>query len=536
MKNTSQNYIYGAALLTVSATVMKILGAIYKIPLGNILGDSGYAYFLVAYAIFDTLINVVAGGLLLSLSRMVSETNALGKQHQLRHIYKVSLLTFGTLGAVGGLFMFFFSNQLAQALGAPSAASSIAVLSPAVFLLCITYVYRGYSQGMSNMLPTTVSQIVEVCVKVAVGLGAALIFTGLGAQLSTISAATMLGTLGGAAFALLCVVPMVRKAHFGKNPSDKSETSEKSPIFKRLILVGIPISLTTSLISIITFADTSIVINRLQSAAGFAVEQANILYGVYGKTIALYGISPAFILPLTVSILPALYACVVRSQKQQTEGIINSALRLTSVIALPVGIGLSTLPGPIMDVVFPGSHSSGQDILRLMGIASVLLCMTMISTSILQALGRERVPVLAITLGLLTKIAFTYVLVGHEPLNILGAPLGTIACYIVMLTVNFVFLCRACSLKLSLIKIFSAPLTATAAMSAVAALSHLAMSSVLGLTSDSGFILQAMALAVAVLAAALVYAFLVIKLGAITRADLISIPKGEKIANTLRIH
>ena len=183
-ESSKQNYLHGAAMMTAGVVVIKILGAIYKIPLGNILGDEGYGYFSVAYNIYYVFLNMATAGMPVALSRMISEADTLGRPVQARKIFRVAWLTFAIFGLLLGLVMFLFPTELAGMLNNVRAAQSIWALSPALVLVYLTSTYRGYAQGMSNMKPTTVSQILEVVGKVAVGLVLAWSFTRAGKSLS----------------------------------------------------------------------------------------------------------------------------------------------------------------------------------------------------------------------------------------------------------------------------------------------------------------------------------------------------------------
>ena len=162
-KSKEQNYLHGAAILTAGVVIMKILGFIYKVPLGNMLEDDGYGLFLSAYNVYCVFLTLATAGLPVALSRMISEAHTQGRNMQARRTFKVAWWTFFGLGAVSSLIMFFLPEWLAtDMLHNPDAAESIFALSPAVLLVCLTSAYRGFCQGHENMIPTTVGQVIEV--------------------------------------------------------------------------------------------------------------------------------------------------------------------------------------------------------------------------------------------------------------------------------------------------------------------------------------------------------------------------------------
>ena len=187
-KTKGQNYMYGAAILTAGVVIMKILGFIYKVPIANIIGDDGYSMFLATYNVYNVFLTLATAGLPIALSRMISEANAQGRPMQAKRTFTVAWRTFFVIGLACTLIMFLFPNQLADGiLHNPDAAPSIRAMSPAVLLVCLVSAYRGYCQGFGNMIPTTVGQVLEVLVKVAVGLvlAYAIMKAGLGKPLAS---------------------------------------------------------------------------------------------------------------------------------------------------------------------------------------------------------------------------------------------------------------------------------------------------------------------------------------------------------------
>lgn len=216
-ENSKQNYLHGAAIMAAGVVVTKILGAIYKIPLGNILGDEGYGYFSVAYNIYYVFLTMATAGMPVALSRMISEADTLGRPMQARKIFRVAWLTFAIFGILLGLVMFLFPAELAGMLNNVRAAQSIWALSPALVLVYLTSTYRGYAQGMSNMKPTTVSQILEVRGQGRVGLVLAWSFTRAGKGLPVASAGAIFGVTAGGAFALI-YVSIYKHRHYPDKP------------------------------------------------------------------------------------------------------------------------------------------------------------------------------------------------------------------------------------------------------------------------------------------------------------------------------
>lgn len=538
----NQNYLHGAAILTAGVVVMKILGALYKIPLGNILGDDGYGYFLTAYNIYNIFLTLATAGLPVALSRMISEANTLGRPMQARRTFKVALATFAVVGIIGTLIMYLFPTELAVAMDGPKSAQSIWALSPAVLLCCLLSAYRGYCQGHGNMTPTTIGQVLEVVVKVIVGFSLALMFTKQGRSLPICSAGAIFGVVVGS-FAALVYMLVYKRRNYVEGPVADPDTPDKaSKILKDLLRIGIPITLGASVMSLFTLIDNKLVLSQLQGPAGFSLEDADVLWGVYGKAMTLYNLPAAFITPLTISVVPSIASCIAAKKYDEGCEIGESSIRIASIICIPMGIGLSVLSTPIMSVVYPTAHSVGGSLLLYMGIASIFVCLALISNAVLQAHGNEKYPVISMLAGGLTKVVVNWVLVGNPDINITGAPIGTICCYGVMCVLNYIFLCRCMERRPRLGRMLLRPLISCAVMGAAAwAVYGLVHKFAVGVfASDHGrlsaqWLQTASSMIIAVVAAVIVYLVMIIATKAITADDMKLIPKGEKIARLLHI-
>ena len=157
----SNTFFGGAAILAVSIAIVKIIGALYKIPLGRILGDVGFGHFNNAYAIYNLLLMISTAGLPVAMSKTISEANALDRRNQVNRVFRVALVTFVILGSISSLVMFVFAQPLANLQGDSLAAPAVRVMALSCFFVCTMSAYRGYAQGHSDMVPTAVSQVLE---------------------------------------------------------------------------------------------------------------------------------------------------------------------------------------------------------------------------------------------------------------------------------------------------------------------------------------------------------------------------------------
>ena len=546
-KKKGQNYLHGAAILTAGVIIMKILGFFYKIPLGNILGDEGYSMFMGAYSIYFIFFTLATAGLPVALSRLVAEADASGRAKQEQKLFAVALKTFTVLGLLFASVMFFFPNWLAEVyLENPDAALSVRAMAPAILLVCMVSAYRGYCQGNGNMLPTTVDEVLEVLFKVIAGLILAVFVLhanqGREDALPKGSAAAIFGVSIGSAVSLLYMV-FYKRRHYdilaapytaGIRRGSAENGGEVDPswkIVKDLFSIGIPIAFGACILALLNSVDSKLCMNRLQNAAGFTYKEAKVLYGVYGKAQTLFNLPAAFITPLTISIVPAISGAIARRERKTAAGISEDSMRISALISIPMGVGLAVLAEPIMRVLYPGSHLAGPGLLRIMGIASFFVCIVLMENAILQASGREKLTMVTLITGGLVKILINWFLVARRPINIYGAPVGTLVSYLVMALMNYFFLCRSLEQRPRVLRIFAGPLASSALMGVTAW-------GVYGLCArvlPQGRLSRLAAMAAAILAAVLVYVAAAVLTRAVTKEDMRLIPGGEKIARLLHM-
>lgn len=317
--------------------------------------------------------------------------------------------------------------------------------------------------------------------------------------------------------------------------------SSKKTLFIKLLKIGVPIALGSCILNLINLVDNKLVLSRLQNAAGFSYDDATVLYGVYFKVQTLFNLPSAFIVPLTVSVIPAISSLrTSHSFKAQTV-VAESSLRITTLFAMPAAVGLSVLAYPITNVVYPGSAAEGPGLLCMLGIASYFVCLYLMTNAILQACGYERIPLYMLPVGGVVKILLNWILVGNREIGIMGAPISTLVCYLVMSVFNMVFIFVKLPEKPKIGRIFVKPLAASAVMGVAAWAVYSLLEKVLSASSlllSSGrreWMIMAVAMIIAVIIAVIVYAVLIIALRALTAEDVKLLPKGDKIARILRI-
>ena len=608
----------GAAILAVGILVVKLIGMFYKIPLLNIIGEQGSADFNNAYNIYSVLLTISTAGLPVAVSKLVSEADALGRRNQVRRTFRLALALFLILGVLSFLVMFFGSEQLAGLMNDSMAAPGIRALAPAVICVGCLSAFRGYAQGHGNMTPTAVSQIIEALCKLTVGLGLAYWLVGHGADASHAAAGAITGVTVGTIVALAYMLMnfLITRSQEPQLADDRPD--EPSTILKHLLMIAVPITISSSMVGIVTVIDTSLVQGQLQRALlenqdtwtlyqdfvdfaslkealsawqaalpdGSAVSMSlldqyaaqaealrdqqsaltdlqsaslelhaaleNIsrtLYGNYSGALNIYNLPTSLMAAVTAAVIPAVSGALARRDRRGAGRITGSALRISALAACPMAVGLFVLGEPIMALIFPNLNPQlAGPLLSTLGLATLFVCMMLVCNSILQAHGFVSLPVIIMVAGGVVKIITNYNVVIQPTIGIYGAPMGNILCFALCMTLDLVVMSRVLPRRPKYIQVFAKPLAASALMGLGAWAVYGLMSKlfeatgifmsadpvtheVLGLSRTG----NAAATLLAILVAVAIYGVLVIALRAITKDDLMLMPKGEKIARMLHL-
>lgn len=531
-----QNFLHGAAILTLGVIIMKLLGAIYKIPLSNILGDTGYGYFNAAYSIYYVMLTFSSAGLPVALSRIISERGGDENQALRSKIFRVSLICFSAIGLVLASLAWLFPDTMARVLlTKPESARSIKALAPSILLVCILSAFRGYIQGHSDMKPTNLSQIIEVLVKVIIGLALAKFLLNKTGDVALAAAGAMFGVSAGSLVSLIYIIFAYFRRKKTEPPTLNNKCEIKSvEIVRLLFMIGIPISIGQCVMSIISLLDTKLINSQLLSS-GLSKELSDTLYGSYSVMTSLYNLPASFITPLTISLVPAVAEAISLEEHEKAGDIAESSLRIAAVVFLPMCFGLIVMSKPIVAVLYENTYKTGPAILSLLGVASIFICYSLILNAILMANGNERVPMYAMLVGGLFKILVNYQLVGDVRINIFGAPIGTIACYGIMCLISGIYIKRSMGRYLRFSNVILKPLLSALIMSFAAFFSYMLIYKFMQAQVGASRIAMAVSLFFAIVIAAAAYLASIIFTKSISLADLKLIPKGEKIAKLLKI-
>ena len=523
-----QNFLQGTALLAMATAIVKVIGALYKIPLNAIIGEQGFGYFNTAYEIYNVLLMISTAGLPVAMSRMISQANSLKHYNQVRRVYNTARGIFLALGITGTLLMTLFCRQLAEFQNQPDAWAAIGCLGPCVLLICIMSTYRGFFQGQSNMLPTSISQVLEAVVKLIVGIVAALIMLKATGSVALAAGGAILGVTASCLVSSVYLYGCFRKS-YALLPETREAPRTFGDTAKGLMIIAIPITLGSAGLQFLTMLETKIYMGRL--LLYHSQDVADTMRGIYGMTQTIFNMPCAFITPITVSIIPAITAQLTLCNSEEARATEESAARITGLISMPCAFGLGLLAEPVTSLLggYTGENLVlATKLMTILGFSIMFNAVVLMTTAIMQAHGRAGRPVINMLIGGLVKLAAVFLLTGNPHIGIVGTPVGTLLCYLVICVLNLYSIRTLLENPPAIVKHLLRPFLSALIMGVGVYAAFMGLK-YLGITSR--LILCGVPIAVGVV----LYVIAAVKIKVVTREDCLLLPKGEKIAKLLKL-
>lgn len=472
----TNSYAKNTAILFVSMVISKVVGALFKIPLTNILGGIGMGYYSTAYSIYSPVFAMTAAAIPTVIIKTVADNVALEKYANAEKVLKIALAVFGTIGGVGTALIILFAKPFSDiAAQSPQSLLSILMISPSVCLCCLSSVLKGYYEGCCTMVPSAVSQVLESVSRAIIGLSASYFIINYGMEqyslngiimgkevaneiqaLDTVLPYAAAGAIMAVTMSELCaLICLVIRKKFNRkiiniNIGNK-ETEKKRVIAKRLIKDCIPVAAAAIVVNLASFIDLITIPRCLNfalsknpayfmenfsgiiSTQGGEVKLANFMYGSYtGLAWTMFMLIPAFTAMFGRSALPQIASTWSLGNKTEFKNKVSIVLISNFAIGFPLYLGISALSGEILNILFSGRQ---QEVsisiipLFILGLGGVFLTLTSTFISVFQIIGRADLPVKIMLPGCAVKLIVNVFSLSVPEINISGAAISTVAMY-----------------------------------------------------------------------------------------------------------
>lgn len=535
-KSKGGSFLMQGSILAAAGIITKIIGAVYRIPMLNIMGLKGQGYYDMAFQVYSIALIISSYSLPVAVSKLVSLKMAAGERKNAFRVLKASLIIATLSGVTIMVIVFFGAEAIAEYLmGAKMSCYSLKVLAPGLLICAIMAVFRGYFQGMGTMIPTAISQIIEQLLNAIVSVVGAAVLLENGKQMAKVQGNNLLGpaysaaggTLGtvagallGLLFLLFCYVafrkPMMRQM---KRDTSK-ELDDYRAIFKLLILTIAPIILSTTIYNSANVIDSAM-FNKIMGAQGTSEAVCAELLGKLGQYYTLFNVPLAVASALGSSVIPGLVSAAENHDRRLLHNRIYTVIRYTMLIAIPSAFGFFALGQPIMDFLWPNVDNVTQGIMLKIGaISLVFYSLSTVTNTVLQGLDRMMEPVKNAMVSLILHIVSLFIMLVMFKWGIYALIGSKIVFSLCMCIMNAHDIREACGYLQESRKTFVIPSIAGAVMAILAWAVHFVLDTFIG-----GRIATLIALIVAVA----VYAVVLLKMGGMSEKELLGLPKGRQI-------
>lgn len=538
MSKNKTNFLVQGSILAVAGILVRVIGIIYRVPVQNILGQEGTTYYGAAYDVYSLFLLISSMSMPLAVSKIVSMKLA---KNQIKNAYRafIGALVVGfAIGLVVSGVIFYGADFFAEMWGYPSAVYAIKVLAPVLLIMSVLGVLRGFFQGMGTMMPTAISQILEQVANAIVSIVGAMFLFKLGrdaGQSAALGAAgSTLGTLVGAVVAFLFLVivymmyvPVLRR-QLSRNKMVEPEPYKD--LSKELMLTILPVLLSTTVYNFSSILDSGVFGNICSRVFDMAEKEYSALYGIYSGSYKLLTTAPiAIASALSSAIVPSIIRSLTAGDKRTTIKKIESSMRLTMIIAIPAGMGLSVLGGPILKLLFriePEYMDYASKLMILSVVTVIVFAMSTISNAVLQGINRMKTPIFNALIGMIIHyIALVLMLIVFKP-NLYAVVIGDIIFGLAVCILNAISIYKYIGYKQEIFMTFILPLIASAIMGAIT----------FGVYKISYMVvnINAVACMLAIFVAIVAYALSLLLIHGISEEEVLMLPKGEKIVSLLK--
>ena len=470
MKNKKESFLKGILFLLLSQIFIKIIGLAYKLYLTNKsgFGDRGNAIYSSGFQIYALLLTFSSTGVPNAISKLVSERLAIGDSRGAYTIFKIAFITFGIIGVIGSVFLFFSSKMISNVwMQMPEAEYCLVCLSPSIFFVSITAVLRGYFNGRQNFSVTAKSQAIEQVFKTIFTILLVEMVVNIGKKNTIIMAsAANLATTCATLFSFIYIYLFykTKKYEIGQEISQSINhvPTRIRRTIKQIINVAFPISISSLIASFNKNIDSFTIVRYLKKIT--TEESAKIQYGILsGKVDSLCTIAFSFNIPFVTALVPSITQSFVNKNVRETSKKAELFILISILISLPITMCMFCFSEQILQLLFPNANM-GANLLKISSISIIFMLLSQTINGILQGIGKVSIPPISLGIGMIFKLICNVTLISNNRLGIYGAIIGNIMCNVISFIIGITIIYRQLHIKFKICKLVLKPIIITSIM------------------------------------------------------------------------
>ena len=377
------------------------------------------------FPLYSLLLTVSSTGVPSGISKIIS-----GGENP-ESVLKTSLAIFLPIGFLCSLLMAVFSKSLAVLQGDKNSFLAYLFLAPSIFSVSGICCFRGYFQGLLNMKPTAISQVLEQSVKLTVGL--ALVFLFKQNTILSASLATLAVTISELVTCFYLI--LLKKIKYGGFKEFKLNKISYKKVFKKVI----PVMLTTLVLPLSKTVEGFFIINILN---GY-LQNATSLYGLYsGAVESIVSLPVAVCYGLSITSIPIISSLKANESDYKSKS--KESVLLTFVLSVILAVCFYIFCPLAVKILYSKLSSENQALiikmLKLSSLSVAFLPLMQTLSAILIGIGKAEVSTLSSLIACVIKIALSITLLKMPSLNIFAVVLTDIICYLLACLMNLVYI------------------------------------------------------------------------------------------------
>lgn len=543
-RTISGSFAMQATILAAASVISKVIGMVYNIPFANILGKAGNGYYGAAQTVYGYIWTIAVFSIPAALSKLISERVQRGEYRNVKQIYKGAMLYMVVVGGAASLFTYIVAPYIVT----DNTVLSLRILAPTIFISGFASVYRGYFQAYGNMVPTSISQIIEQVINAIVSIVAAVAFIkwavahGHGTMSDVYGAAG--GTLGTGVAATVSLIYIAwlfyRQRGIVEEKIAQDTTTEilsYRSVIRLLLMIATPIILSSAIYNVNVILDMTIYQKMLQYM-GMSSELVDGQYGLYSRMyLVLANVPIAMAAAVGSAVIPSVSGAYAVGDKEGCNHKIQQSLQLAMVLTVPCAVGFGVLGKPIVRLVYYSLSADDitmvSNLLLIGGISIVLYGISSVLNGVLQGIGKVNIPVISSVTALVGHMLLLIPLIGVAKLEIYSLILATAFYAIIVVAMNLYFVKKELQFKMEWKQTIGVPVISAVVMGLVAILVYKGLDWIL-VQVMGAFISNAIAVLVAISLAAVTYFAVMLKVGGYTEEMLLAFPKGAMLVKVAR--
>ncbi|MBD3949923.1 oligosaccharide flippase family protein [Tuanshanicoccus lijuaniae] len=435
------SFVKGTAWLTIGNLISRILGALYVIPWATWLGGeftNANALYSVGYRPYSLFLAISTAGFPSAIAKQMAYYNARKEYKVADKLFRNSLIVMGATGLISALLLYISAPFIAYNSATDTPAAAIVVirsLAPALLILPVMSLLRGYFQGFGDMVPTAVSQILEQIARVVYLLVATYAIMQLlhGNVTSAVAHSTFAAFIGALLSLLYLVIVYIKRRPIIQLLFERSEDSTELDFktsMKLLMVDSVPFILLGSGIIIAQMVDLFSFRQILEMTTTILSSDIKVMYGTMSHDVdKLIMIVISVAIGMSLSSIPLITRLYANAEVKKAAQLIEKISLVFLIFMLPAALGMASIADNMYTLFYANGSEQGPGLLVTASYLSIILGAYTLLSTILQSMNYRRLAIKYLAIGLLVKVIlqFPFVALFHAH----GALASTLIAFLV---------------------------------------------------------------------------------------------------------